>query len=165
MQNDNILEVKNLKKYFPIKAGLLKKTVGNIKAVDNVSFNVKQGETVGLVGESGCGKTTLGRTIIRLHEPTDGEVNFKFNNKVVDLAKIPKNGLKPIRPKMQYIFQDPYAALNSRMTIGDIIIEPLAINKIGSRYSQIEKAKELLVKVGLKKEMLNRYPHEFSGGQ
>ena len=165
MNNENILEVRNLKKYFPIKAGLLKKTVGHIKAVDNVSFNVKSGETVGLVGESGCGKTTLGRSIIRLHDPTEGEVNFNAGDKYIDLAFMNKKELKQIRSKIQYIFQDPYASLNSRMTIGDIITEPLAINKIGNRKTQIEKAKQLLVKVGLKEEMLNRYPHEFSGGQ
>ncbi|HJO92030.1 MAG TPA: oligopeptide/dipeptide ABC transporter ATP-binding protein [Victivallales bacterium] len=165
MENNTILEVKNLKKYFPITSGLLKRNTGSIRAVDNVNFSINSGETIGIVGESGCGKTTLGRTIIRLHDPTEGEILFKLDNSMIDLASLTHKELKSVRSKIQYIFQDPFASLNSRMTVCDLITEPLVINKIGNRRSQVEKAKELLVKVGLKPTMLDRYPHEFSGWQ
>jgi oligopeptide/dipeptide ABC transporter ATP-binding protein len=166
MQKENLLEIRNLKKYFPVTSGFFKRTVGHIKAVDSVSFDIKKGETLGIVGESGCGKTTLGRTIIKLHEPTEGDILFKYSNeRIVNLSNVDKASLKKIRPKIQYIFQDPYASLNSRMTVGEVITEPLIVNNIGTSKSRIEKAKELLTVVGLKPEMLNRYPHEFSGGQ
>lgn len=163
--NQTILQVKNLKKYFPIKGGFLKGIQGYVKAVDDVSFEVKKGETVGLVGESGCGKTTLARTIIRLLDTTEGQVKFRFNDQLTDLINLSEKEMNQVRLKLQYIFQDPFSSLNSRMTVRDIITEPLRINKIGDRESQIEKAKELLIKVGLTPDMLNRYPHEFSGGQ
>ncbi len=152
----NLIEIKNLKKYFHVKNGF---NPARIKAVDDVTLTIRKGETLGLVGESGCGKTTLGRTIIRLHEPTSGSIIY--NDK--DITEV---NMKPLRRKMQIIFQDPYASLNPRMTVGDIIGEPLDIHKMfDSKKDRQEKIYSLLDTVGLNREHANRFPHEFSGGQ
>jgi len=157
-----LLEVKNLTTSFPIKGGLLGRTVDQFKAVNNVSFSLKKGQTLGLVGESGCGKTTLGRTILRLIEPSSGQIIYRGQ----DITKVYGEELRLLRRKMQIIFQDPYSSLNPRMTIADILIEPLKIHKIGkNEKEQLEMAKYLFEKVGLKQAQLSRYPHEFSGGQ
>ena len=160
--SENLIEVKNLCKRFPIKGGLLGREVGAVNAVNNISFSIKKGETLGLVGESGCGKTTLGRSILRLIEPTSGEV--RFNGK--DILKFNKNEMRAMRRKMQIIFQDPYASLNPRMTVGSILEEPLIIhNLFDSREARQKRLHKLLEYVQLPKDALNKYPHEFSGGQ
>ena len=153
-----ILEIKNLTKFFPVSHGLLGNSQTVVKAVDNVSFSINKGETLGLVGESGCGKTTAGRTIIRLYEPTKGQIIFEGQD-------ITKANMKPHRRKMQMIFQDPYASLNPRMTVGDIVGEPMDIHNLEKGNERKEKIYSLLETVGLNKEHANRYPHEFSGGQ
>ena len=162
---NNLLEVKELKKYFPVQKGFLRKVVGYVKAVDNVSFYIKEGETLGLVGESGCGKTTTGRAILRAIEPTQGEVLFDTDGKLVDIAKLDKDKLKHIRRYMQMIFQDPYSSLNPRMTVKDIIGEPLLVNGIARGKELEERVGELMKAVGLRPEYMIRYPHAFSGGQ
>jgi len=154
-----LLEVKNLKKYFHVSKGFGKS--GKLKAVDDVSFQIFKGETFGLVGESGCGKTTIGRTIARLYKPTDGQILIDGH----DIAKLHQRELHPYRRKMQVIFQDPYASLNPRMTVGDIVAEPLDIHKIVFGNERQKKIYDLLTSVGLTKEHANRFPHEFSGGQ
>jgi|SRR6185312_7784829 len=160
--SENILEVQNLKKYFPIRKGLLLREVGQVKAVDGVSFTVRKGETLGLVGESGCGKSTLGRSLIRLYEPTSGEVQFEDEN----FLKAKGKHLRQKRKDMQMIFQDPYASLDPRMTIGQILSQPFEIHGLlKNTKERIAKVKELLLTVGLKASQINRYPHEFSGGQ
>lgn len=159
--NEYLIEIKNLKKYFPITKGLLRKSVSNVKAVDDVSFSIKKGETLGLVGESGCGKTTCGRTILKLYEPTDG--NIIYNGE--DITKLSASQMLPFRRKMQIIFQDPYASLDSRMTVGDIIGEAIDIHKLMGNKERNERIQYLLKRVGLNSEHANRYPHEFSGGQ
>ena len=157
-----LLEVKNLNTWFPVKGGLFNQTKRHVKAVNNVSFTVHQGETLGLVGESGCGKTTLGRTILRLQQATSGEVIYDG----INVMQQDKESLRKLRSRMQIIFQDPYSSLNPRMTVGDILTEPMAIHGIGSnKKERFERAKELMQKVDLKPQHLNRYPHEFSGGQ
>ncbi len=156
-----ILEVENLKKYFPIKAGIFQKTVNNVKAVDGLTFKVKKGETLGIVGESGCGKSTTGRVILQLLEKTEG--NVKFQGK--EITDLKKEELRKLRKDMQIIFQDPYASLNPRMKIGTIIGDVMEIHKIATGTEKIKKVKELLTRVGLQPEYINRYPHEFSGGQ
>lgn len=157
-----ILEVNDLKTHFPHMGGVFGRVQSYTKAVDGVSFKVKKGQTLGLVGESGCGKTTLGRTLMRLIEPTDGQIIFDGQ----DITKMNYSHMHPIRKKMQIIFQDPYASLNPRMTIGTILMEPMQIHNIGDNNNQRrEIAEEMLQKVGMSPAMMNRYPHEFSGGQ
>jgi peptide/nickel transport system ATP-binding protein len=166
-----LLEVKGLKKYFPIQKGLLKRTVGYVKAVDDVSFYVRDGETLGLVGESGCGKTTAGRSIIRLYEPTGGEVHFKSrmmtsdrSTQWIDVLGLDNRQMKLVRQEIAMIFQDPINSLNPRMTVGDIVAEPMVIhNKYGPDSEEL--IVQLLQRVGLRPDHLRRYPHEFSGGQ
>lgn len=158
---ETLLEVRNLKKYFPIKKGIIAKTVAHVKAVDGVDFDVKTGETLGLVGESGCGKSTTGRTILRLLEATEGEVIFEGK----DIAKANKQKMRELRREMQIIFQDPYASLNPRMTIGDIIGEAFDIFGLLKGKTREKKVLELLDVVGLRSQHIRRYPHEFSGGQ
>lgn len=156
-----LVEVKNLVKYFPVRAGLLQRVVAQVQAVDNVSFAVKKGETLGLVGESGCGKTTVGRTMLRLIEPTSGSVSFDGR----DMVTLHGNELKAIRRDMQIIFQDPYASLDPRVPIGESVMEGLHIHKIGSPKERFDIMIETLKKVGLEDYHARRYPHEFSGGQ
>lgn len=160
-EKSDILVVKNLKKYFPVRSGVLQRVTAEVKAVDNVSFVVKRGETLGMVGESGCGKTTIGRAILRLVEPTSGEVSFEGKN-VITMGE---KELKPLRRDMQIIFQDPYASLNPRMPIGEAVMEGLHIHKIGDTKERWEIAINMLKKVGLEEYHARRYPHEFSGGQ
>lgn len=158
----NLLEVQNLKKHFPVKAGFLQRTVGSVKAVDDISFFVKKGETLGLVGESGCGKSTAGRTIIRLYEPTDGKILFKGK----DISRLSESDLrKTVRKDIQMVFQDPYASLNPRKTLRSIISEPLNTHDLYTNKERNERVAELLETVGLDGSFINRYPHEFSGGQ
>ncbi|MBW8349179.1 ATP-binding cassette domain-containing protein [Bacillus sp. IITD106] len=164
--DDNILEVLSMKKYFPIKKGFFKRTVGQIKAVDDVSFYVKEGETFGLVGESGCGKSTLGKSLLRAIEPTEGSVKFKNrHNEKIDVMDLDYKQLRDIRRDMQLIFQDPYSSLNPRMTVLNIIGEPLICNKLAKGEELREKVKHLMEIVGLNSRHLERYPHAFSGGQ
>ncbi len=157
----NLIEVKELVKYFPVRGGLLQRVVAWVQAVDNISFNIRQGETVGLVGESGCGKTTVGRTLLRLIEPTRGSVVFDG----VDIAQLKGRALKAMRRNMQIIFQDPYASLDPRMPIGESIAEGLKIHNIGTSHERFETTLEMLHKVGMEEYHARRYPHEFSGGQ
>jgi peptide/nickel transport system ATP-binding protein len=156
-----LLELKHVKKYFPIKKGVLQHEVARVHAVDDVSFAVHEGETLGLVGESGCGKSTLGRTIVRLLEPTDGQIIFR-GTEIEDLG--PRR-LRPLRREMQMVFQDPYASLNPRKRVGTIISDPLKIHSIGDKSERKATVEQLLETVGLSPEHYNRFPHEFSGGQ
>ena len=161
-----LLEVNGLKKYFPIEKGFLKRVAGYVKAVDDVNLYINEGETLGLVGESGCGKTTLGRCIVRAIEPTEGEINFLLpDESTVNLAKIEKKALRSVRKHMHMIFQDPYSSLDPRMTVLDIIAEPLKYNNIARGEELIDRVKELMKVVGLEVQHLKRYPHAFSGGQ
>jgi|HigsolmetaAR202D_1030399.scaffolds.fasta_scaffold00003_51 peptide/nickel transport system ATP-binding protein len=161
-----LLEVKNLKKFFPIKRGFLSKTIGHVKAVDGVSFFVREGETLGLVGESGSGKTTTGRMIVRAHDPSAGSIIFRDRDMgEVDIATLEKSQLKRLRRNIQMIFQDPYSSLNPRMTLLDIVGEPLLVNRIASGKQLTHRVAELLEVVGLRPQYMNRYPHAFSGGQ
>ncbi|PTX59062.1 peptide/nickel transport system ATP-binding protein/oligopeptide transport system ATP-binding protein [Melghirimyces profundicolus] len=160
-QPQSILDVRNLKKYFPIRGGVFGRKVGEVKAVDNVSFSVNKGETLGIVGESGCGKSTTGRTILRLEEPTSGEVQFEGKN----LVRLKGEEMRRMRRELQMVFQDPFASLNPRKTAGEIIEEPLQVHGIGSAKERKEQVKELLRVVGLDAFHAGRYPHQFSGGQ
>jgi len=157
----SLLEIRNLKKHFPVGEGLFSRGKGAVKAVDGVSLTIEEGETVGLVGESGCGKSTLGRTILRLIEPTSGEVNFQGKN----LLTLAPRELRDTRRQMQIIFQDPYASLNPRMRVGDIVGEGLEIHKLARGRAKRDRVMELLRQVGLREDHYDRYPHEFSGGQ
>jgi peptide/nickel transport system ATP-binding protein len=161
-----LLEVTGLKKFYPIRRGFLHKVVGHVRAVDDVSFDIRRGETLALVGESGCGKTTTSRCILRAITPTAGEILFQTDSgTVVDVATLPRERLRALRPQMQMIFQDPYSSLNPRMTILNIIGEPLLVNGVKNRQERIDRVEELLKLVGLRPEFMRRYPHAFSGGQ
>ena len=172
-KTDNILlQVNGLKKFFPIQKGLLRRTVGNVKAVDDISFFVREGETLGLVGESGCGKSTAGRSIIRLYEPTAGQVFFKSrllgtdgNPKMVNLLDLKPDEMKAVRREISMVFQDPINSLNPRMTVSDIVAEPMVIHGLYTGRETEELIIRLLERVGLRPDHLRRYPHEFSGGQ
>jgi oligopeptide transport system ATP-binding protein len=157
----SLLEVRNLKKYFPVGSGLFSRRKGEVRAVDGVDLTVEEGETLGLVGESGCGKSTLGRTILRLIEPTEGEIIFEEKN----LLKLSPRDMRNMRREMQIIFQDPYASLNPRMRVGDIVGEGLEIHKLAAGRKKRDRVMELLNQVGLREDHFDRYPHEFSGGQ
>ena len=159
--NNVLLRVDNLVKHFPIMRGLLQKQVGAVRAVDGVSFELKRGETLGLVGESGCGKSTTGRAVLQLYRPTSGQVHFNG----VDLVTLKGEDLRVMRRKMQMIFQDPYASLNPRMTVGEIIREPLIVHKVATEAEADERVRQLLELVKLNPSFSTRYPHEFSGGQ
>ncbi|OHD69443.1 MAG: peptide ABC transporter ATP-binding protein, partial [Spirochaetes bacterium RBG_13_68_11] len=161
-----LLEVKHLRKFFPIRKGFRQKVVGNIRAVDDVSFSVNEGEILGLVGESGCGKTTTARCILRALQPTGGEIQFRTaDGRTVDLAALDRRALRALRPEMQMIFQDPYGSLNPRMTLADIVGEPLLVNGMTDRRRRMERVSELLWLVGMRPEYMRRFPHAFSGGQ
>lgn len=159
----NIIEVTDLKMYFPVTKGIiLRRKVGDVKAVDGLTFSIREGETLGLVGESGCGKSTTGRALIQLYKPTGGSVVFRGT----DLTKLPAEEMRKTRRRVQMIFQDPYASLNPRMTVGDIIAEPIMVHKLRQGKQAVrERVQELLSLVGLNPYFINRYPHEFSGGQ
>lgn len=165
-KDDVLLQVNDLKKFFPIRKGFLRKVVGHVRAVDDVSFHIKRGETLSLVGESGCGKTTTARCILRALDPTAGDILFRRQGgSTVNLASLPRRQIRPLRREMQMIFQDPFASLNPRMTLLDIVGEPLLVNGVSDRNQRTERVAELLRMVGLRPEYLRRYPHAFSGGQ
>jgi oligopeptide transport system ATP-binding protein len=163
VSSTDLIQVRDLKMHFPVTRGvIIRRQVGAVKAVDGISFSIKKGETLGLVGESGCGKSTTGRAILQLHKPTAGEVVFNGQ----DLTKLPAEQMRKMRRKVQMIFQDPYASLNPRMTVGDIIGEPIAVHGLRQGKAAVrERVQELLALVGLNPYFINRYPHEFSGGQ
>lgn len=163
VKTQNLVEVNNLKMYFPVTKGIvLRRKIGDVKAVDGLTFSIREGETLGLVGESGCGKSTTGRALIQLYKPTEGSVVFRG----IDLTKLPPEEMRRTRRKVQMIFQDPYASLNPRMTVGDIIAEPIRVHKLRQGKDAVrERVQELLALVGLNPYFINRYPHEFSGGQ
>jgi len=165
-KNDIILEVKGLKQYFPIHRGFFQRVVGHVKAVDGVSFFIRENEVLGLVGESGCGKTTTGRAILRLYDPTAGEIWYrKQNGEQVEISRISQRVMKPLRREMRMIFQDPYSSLNPRLTVKDIIGEPLIIHGVAKGKAMEDRVAELMKAVGLDPAYMRRYPHEFSGGQ
>jgi oligopeptide/dipeptide ABC transporter ATP-binding protein len=164
--NSIILEVKDLKLYFPIYRGLIQRRVGYVRAVDGVSFSLRDGEVMGLVGESGCGKTTVGRTILRLYDPTAGEIWYNRSpGERIDLAHISQRKMKPLRRELRMIFQDPFSSLNPRLTVRDIISEPLEIHGVARGKKAERRVAELMEAVGLNPDLMRRYPHEFSGGQ
>lgn len=165
-QNDILVQVQNLKKYFPIEKGLLKTVVGYVKAVDDVSLYIHRNETLGLVGESGSGKTTLGRCLVRAIEPTSGQIMFHpRDSEPIDVMALDKRGLKAMRRKAQIVFQNPYSSLDPRKTVLQIVSEPLVLHHVAKGDALVERVKELLTMVGLKPEQMSRYPHAFSGGQ
>lgn len=162
VEKGNVVDVVGLKMYFPVRRGLLKRKVAEVKALDDVSFSIRPGETLGLVGESGCGKTTVGRCIMRLYEPTEGVVMFKG----ADISKTSQNHLRAMRRQMSMVFQDPYSSLDPRMNSADIVGEPLKIHGLTRNHREYrERIAELFVMTGLSPDMMDRYPHEFSGGQ
>ena len=161
IDSKNLLEIKHLKKYFEIRKGFFGKNVRILKAVDDVSFSIKKGETFGLVGESGCGKTTAGRTILKLYEPTSGQIFYDGN----DISKFSEKEMFPYKKKMQVIFQDPYASLDPRMTVGEILGEAIDVHHLYEGKARSDRIAELVELVGLKSDHINRYAHEFSGGQ
>lgn len=162
VEKGNVVDVVGLKMYFPVRRGLLKRKVAEVKALDDVSFSIRPGETLGLVGESGCGKTTVGRCIMRLYEPTEGVVMFKG----ADISKTSQNHLRAMRRQMSMVFQDPYSSLDPRMNSADIVGEPLKIHSLTRNHREYrERIAELFVMTGLSPDMMDRYPHEFSGGQ
>jgi oligopeptide/dipeptide ABC transporter ATP-binding protein len=160
-----LLDVRGLKKYFPIRRGILRRTIGHVKAVDDVSFFLNRGETLSLVGESGCGKTTTSRCVLRALTPTAGQIWLSDNGQMLDVATVPKYRLQPLRRQMQMIFQDPFSSLNPRMTLLDIVAEPLLVHGEGNPQERTDRVVELLRLVGLRPEYMRRYPHAFSGGQ
>jgi peptide/nickel transport system ATP-binding protein len=161
-----LLDVRNLRKFFPIRRGFLQKVVGHVRAVDDVTFYINQGETLSLVGESGCGKTTTSRCILRAIDPTAGQILFRTDDgSVVDVAALPESGMQRLRCRMQMIFQDPFSSLNPRMTLLDIVGEPLLVNGMTNRQERMDRVAELLRMVGLRPEYMRRFPHAFSGGQ
>ena len=164
-KNENIVEIKNLKKYYPITAGIFQRVIGHIKAVDDVSFVIPRGKTVGLVGESGCGKTTIAKCILRAVDPTSGEIHLNTEDGTNNVADMREKDLRPLRREMQMIFQDPFSSLNPRMNLFDIVSEPLLLNGVKSRVERQDRVEELLSKVGLRPEYMVRFPHAFSGGQ
>lgn len=164
--SQTILKVKDLKMHFPIHRGLLQRVVGHVKAVDGVSFSLQEQEVLGLVGESGCGKTTVGRTVLRLYDPTGGEILYRGRDgDYIDIANISQRKMKPLRREMRMIFQDPFSSLNPRLTVKDIISEPLEIHGVARGRQAEERVAELMTSVGLDPNYMRRYPHEFSGGQ
>src|ERR1700688_1795531 len=156
-----LLEVTNLVKNYPVRGGILRRNVGTVHAVDGVSFTVGVGETLGLVGESGCGKSTVARSILRLVEPTSGSIRLNG----LDITHLGKAALRPHRRSMQIVFQDPFASLNPRMTAGDIVGEPLAVHGLAGGSKKLERVAELFAQVGLRPDQMKNYPHQFSGGQ
>lgn len=172
-RNNILLEVKDLKKYFPVRRGMLRRAVAHVKAVDGIDMYIKEGETLGLVGESGCGKTTIGRTILRLIEPTSGEILFRSKRlagsgeeyREVRIDSTSRKLLKPLRRDMQIIFQDPYSSLSPRMAVGEFVGEPLLVHRVAKGSEVEDRVREVFSAVGMKPEHLQRYPHEFSGGQ
>jgi ABC-type oligopeptide transport system ATPase subunit len=162
VKKGNIVDILNLKMYFPVRRGLLKRKVADVKALDDVSFSIKPGETVGLVGESGCGKTTVGRCIMRLYKPTNGVILFEGT----DISSVPDATLRQFRRRMALVFQDPYSSLDPRMSSGEIVGEPLKIHRLVKSKNEFkERVAELFVMTGLSPDMMDRYPHEYSGGQ
>lgn len=161
LEKDSLVEVRNIKKYFPIKGGIFKRTIGHLKAVDGISFTIKQGETLGVVGESGSGKSTLGRVLLRLLDPTEGKVIFNG----VDISNLSQRQIRPLREDMQIIFQDPFASLNSKMSVGQLIEEPLIVQGKLSAEDRKKRVLDIIQRVGLRPDDRQKYPHEFSGGQ
>jgi len=165
MSDQALLRVEHLRKFFPVRKGFFNKVTGHVRAVDDVSFEVRRGETFGLVGESGCGKTTVGRCLLRAIDPTSGEIHFGAAGGTVDLARLRERDLLPLRREMQMIFQDPYSSLNARMTVRDIVGEPLLLHGVRNRAEREARVADLLRRVGIRPEFMSRYPHAFSGGQ
>ncbi|MEO8394961.1 MAG: dipeptide/oligopeptide/nickel ABC transporter ATP-binding protein, partial [Chloroflexota bacterium] len=160
-----LLEVRNLKMWFPRRSGFFGRDVSYVKAVDDVSFSIQPGETLGLVGESGCGKTTIGRSIVRFYQPTSGEILYRDGSSTVDLAKLNRAALRPYRQQIRMIFQDPHSSLNPRMTVFEIVSEVLKVNHLASGTELEDRVASLLRRVGLRPEYMRRYPHAFSGGE
>jgi len=159
--NQPLIEVTDLKKHFPIRKGLLRNVVGHVFAVDGVSFSINAGETLGLVGESGCGKSTVGRVVLRLIEPTSGAIKVEGK----DIVGLPRGDLRPLRKRMQIVFQDPFSSLNPRIRVGDIVGEPLMVHGLANKQERAERVAQLFNRVGLRPRQMNNYPHQFSGGQ